>query len=148
VLVSQGGVDGGFTFFVKDGKLRYTYNYVAEQRFEVVSDKDVPSGRHALSFEFEPTGKAQPLKGKGTPGVAKLFVDGKPVGEAKLPVTIPIVMGLASGVSVGADAGAPVSEEYEPPFAFTGTVERVVYDVSGEHVVDHEAEIRMALARQ
>jgi arylsulfatase A-like enzyme len=148
VLVSQGGVDGGFTFFVKGGKLRYTYNYVAEQRFEVVSDKDVPSGRHALSFEFEPTGKAQPLKGKGTPGVAKLFVDGKPVGEAKLPVTIPLAMGLASGVNVGADAGAPVTEGYEPPFPFTGTIEKVVYDVSGEHVVDQEAEIRMALARQ
>jgi arylsulfatase len=148
VLVSQGGVDGGFTFFVKGGKLRYTYNYVAEQRFEVVSDGSVPTGRHALSFEFEPTGEAEPLKGKGTPGIAKLFVDGKQIGEGELPVTIPIAMGLASGVSVGADAGAPVTEEYEPPFAFTGTIERIVYDISGKHVADHEAEIRMALARQ
>jgi arylsulfatase len=148
VLVSQGGVDGGFTFFVRDGKLRYSYNYVAERRFDVVSDTDVPAGRHALSFEFVPTGKAEPLKGKGTPGIAKLFVDGKPVGEGKLPVTIPLAMGLASGVNVGSDAGAPVTDEYAPPFAFTGTIERVVYDVSGKHVVDHEAEIRMALARQ
>lgn len=38
--------------------------------------------------------------------------------------------------------------EYRPPFAFTGTIARVVYDVSGESVVDHEAEIRMALARR
>ncbi|HEY7731296.1 MAG TPA: sulfatase-like hydrolase/transferase, partial [Gaiellaceae bacterium] len=148
VLVSQGGVDGGFTLFVKGGKLRYTYNYVAEQRFEVVSDGSVPTGRHALSFEFEPTGEAEPLKGKGTPGIAKLFVDGTQIGEGELPVTIPIAMGLASGVSVGADAGAPVTEEYEPPFAFTGTIERIVYDISGKHVADHEAEIRMALARQ
>jgi arylsulfatase len=148
VLVSQGGVDGGFTLFVKDGKLRYTYNYVAERRFEIVSDKDVPSGRHALSFEFEPTGKAEPLKGKGTPGKAKLLIDGKPAGGGELPVTIPIAMGLAAGVSVGSDPGAPVTDEYQPPFAFTGTIERVVYDVSGAHVVDHEAEIRMALARQ
>jgi arylsulfatase len=41
-----------------------------------------------------------------------------------------------------------VTEEYEPPFAFTGTIERIVYDISGKHVADHEAEIRMALARQ
>jgi arylsulfatase len=148
VLVSQGGVDGGFTLFVKGGKLRYTYNYVAERRFEIVSDKDVPSGRHALSFEFEPTGKAEPLKGKGTPGKAKLLIDGKPAGGGDLPVTIPIAMGLAAGVSVGSDPGAPVTDEYQPPFPFTGTIERVVYDVSGAHVVDHEAEIRMALARQ
>jgi arylsulfatase A-like enzyme len=148
VLVSQGGVDGGFTFFVQDGKLCYGYNYVAEQRFSIVSDEAVPTGRHALSFEFEPTGEPEPLKGKGAPGKLKLFVDGAPIGEGELPITIPLAMGLAAGVAVGADAGAPVSEDYEPPFAFTGTIERVVYDISGAHVVDHEAEIRMALARQ
>jgi arylsulfatase len=148
VLVSQGGVDGGFTFFVQAGKLRYTYNYVAEQRFAIVSDQDVPTGRHALSFELEPTGKPEPLKGKGAPGKLKLFVDGKPVGEGELPITIPLALGLAAGVAIGADAGAPVTEEYTSPFAFTGTIEKVVYDISGEHVVDHEAEIRVALARQ
>jgi Sulfatase len=148
VLVSQGGVDGGFTFFVQDGKLCYGYNYVAEQRFSIVSEEDVPTGRHALSFEFEPTGEPEPMKGKGAPGKLKLFVDGAPIGEGELPITIPLAMGLAAGVAVGADAGAPVSEDYEPPFAFTGTIERVVYDISGAHVVDHEAEIRMALARQ
>jgi hypothetical protein len=57
-------------------------------------------------------------------------------------------LGLAAGVAVGRDAGAPVTEEYTPPFPFTGTLRRVVYDVSSEHVVDHEAEIRIALARQ
>jgi arylsulfatase A-like enzyme len=148
VLVSQGGVDGGFSFFVQDRRLRYTYNYVAQQLFRVVSDEDVPTGRHALSFEFQPTGPAEPLKGKGTPGTAQLFIDGQPAGHGSLPVTIPLSMGLASGVSIGHDAGAPVTDEYAPPFAFTGTIEKVVYDISGERIVDHEAEIRMALARQ
>ncbi|MCS6849186.1 MAG: arylsulfatase, partial [Anaerolineae bacterium] len=148
VLVAQGGVDGGFTFFIKDGKLRYTYNYVAERYFHIVSDRDVPAGRHALSFEFEPTGEAEPMKGKGTPGKAKLFIDGKPAGGGELPVTIPLAMGLASGVNIGVDAGAPVTNEYTPPFPFTGKIHKVVYDVSGEHIVDHEAEIRVALARQ
>ena len=148
MLVSQGGVDGGFTFFVQDGRLRYTYNYVAQQQFHVVSDTKVPTGDHILSFEFEPTGEPEPLKGKGTPGIAKLFIDGEPAGQGELPVTIPLSLGLAAGVSVGRDAGAPVTDEYTPPFPFTGTLRRVVYDVSGEHVIDHEAEIRIALARQ
>ena len=34
VLVSQGGVDAGYSFWVRDGKLRYSYNYVADQFFE------------------------------------------------------------------------------------------------------------------
>src|SRR5215212_8656665 len=90
VLVSQGGVDGGFSFFVQGGRLRYTYNYVAQQHFHIVSDVQVPTGDHILSFEFEPTGNPEPLKGKGAPGIAKLFIDGEPVGQAELPVTIPL----------------------------------------------------------
>jgi arylsulfatase len=148
VLVSQGGVDGGFSFFVQDSRLRYTYNYVADQVFHVVSDSDVPAGHHVLSFEFKPTGDPEPLKGKGAPGTIMLFVDGQQVGSGELPVTIPIIMGLASGVSVGLDGGAPVTQEYVAPFAFTGTILRAVYDISGAAVVDHEAEIRVALARQ
>ena len=149
VLVSQGGIDGGFSFFVKDRKLVYVYNYVSDRRFRIVSDGEVPDGDHILSFEFEPTGEPEPLKGKGTPGKIKLFVDGEQIGEGELPVTIPLLLGLSSGVSIGLDAGAPVVEDdYHPPFAFTGTVQKVMYDVSGEHVVDHEAEFRIALARQ
>jgi arylsulfatase len=148
VLVSQGGVDGGFSFYVRDGRLRYGYNYVADQRFDITSDVDVPTGRHALSMEFAPTGPPSPREGKGAPGTVTLFVDGQPVGSGELPVTVPIMLGLSSGVSIGADAGAPVIPDYPAPFRFTGTIERVVYDVSGEHIVDHEAEIRAALARQ
>ncbi|WP_116951112.1 sulfatase-like hydrolase/transferase [Jiangella endophytica] len=148
VLVSQGGVDGGFTFFLRDGRLHYVYNYVADQEFHVVSDGTVPPGRHALSFEFAPTGEARTTEGKGTPGTATLFVDGVAIGSGELPVTIPIAMGLASGVAVGADAGSPVTQVYSAPFPFTGDIDRVVYDVSGDGIVDHEAEIRIALARQ
>ena len=148
VLVSQGGVDGGFSFYVHDGRLHYVYNYVADQEFHVVSDAIVPAGRHALSFQFEPTGEPRPLEGKGAPGIATLFVDGVPAGSGDLPVTIPITMGLASGIAVGSDAGSPVTEVYRSPFPFTGVIDRVVYDLSGDGVVDHAAEIRIALARQ
>ena len=49
---------------------------------------------------------------------------------------------------VGADTGSTVTPEYSAPFRFTGTIERVIVDVSGEHVADHEAELRIALAKQ
>jgi arylsulfatase A-like enzyme len=148
VLLCQGGVDGGYTFYVRDGKLCYGYNYVADQYFHVVSDTVMPAGRHILSFEFQPTGEPDPLKGKGVPATVSLFVDGAKVGSGDLPVTIPLSLGLAGGVSVGRDGGAPVIQEYQTPFAFTGTISRAVIDVSGELVVDHEAELRIALARQ
>jgi arylsulfatase len=150
VLVSMGGVDGGFSFYVKDRKLVYGYNYCADQRFRVQSDQTVPDGDHILSFEFTPTGKPDIPKGKGVPANIKLLVDGTPIGSGDLPVTIPLSLGLAAGVCVGSDAGSPTMEEsdYKPPFAFTGTLKKALIDVSGEAVEDKAAQMRMYLARQ
>jgi len=148
VLVSQGGVEAGFSFFMRDGRLHYAYNYLAEQLFHITSDDGIPSGRHILSFEFEPTAQPEPMKGKGAPGTIRLFVDGRQVGGGELPVTVPLTMGLGSGVAVGRDAGSPVGDGYVAPFPFTATLRRVAYDVSGQRVVDHEAELRYALAHQ
>src|SRR5262249_21932627 len=134
VLFSMGGNDGGYVFYVQGGRLTYGYNYVAAERFKVASDGPIPEGDHIFSFQFAPTGKADVAKGKGVPANIKLFVDGKPVGSGDLPVTIPLSLGLAAGVCVGKDAGSPVLEDYEPPFAFTGTVKRALVDVTGEAV--------------
>jgi hypothetical protein len=41
-----------------------------------------------------------------------------------------------------------VTDAYQAPYPFTGVLQRVVYDVSGKHITDHETEIRAALARQ
>jgi arylsulfatase len=148
VLYSMGGNDGGFSFYVQGGKLTYGYNYVADQRFKVQSDKAIPEGDHVFSFEFTPTGKPDIAKGRGVPANIKLFVDGKAVGSGDLPVTIPLNLGLAAGVSIGTDAGSPVMTDYQAPFTFTGAVKKALVDVSGEMIEDKEAQIKMYLARQ
>jgi arylsulfatase len=148
VLFSMGGNDGGFTFYVQDGKLTYGYNYVAESRFKVQADSAIPAGDHVFSFEFIPTGKPDIAHGKGVPATIKLFVDGEAVGSGDLPVTIPLALGLAAGVSIGTDAGSPVMLDYTPPFSFTGTVKKAMIDISGETIEDNEAKIKMYLARQ
>jgi arylsulfatase len=144
----MGGVDGGFVFYVQDGKLAYGYNYVADQRFKVQSDRALPEGDHIFSFEFKPTGEADISKGKGVPATITLFVDGAPVGHGDLPVTIPLSLGLAAGVCVGADAGSPVMTDYKAPFPFAGTVKKALIDVTGDAVEDKAAIMRMYLARQ
>jgi arylsulfatase len=148
VLFSMGGNDGGFSFYVQNGKLTYGYNYVADRRFKIQADAPIPEGDHILSFEFVPTGKPDIPHGKGVPATIRLFADGRPIGQGDLPVTIALTLGLAAGISVGADAGAPVMTDYTPPFAYAGTVKKVLVDVSGEHVEDYEAKMRMYLARQ
>ncbi len=47
------------------------------------------------------TGKPDFANGKGSPGIAKLFVDGKLVGQIDVPVTTPLILGLTGGVTCG-----------------------------------------------
>ncbi len=148
VLLSMGGNDGGISLYVKDAKLCFVHNYVTVDLFYVKSDGPLPAGRHFLSMEFQPTGPADPKHGKGTPGTVTLLVDGKEAGRGDLPVTSPIRLSQGGAMLVGADTGSTVTPEYSAPFRFTGTIERVIVDVSGEHVADHEAELRIALAKQ
>ncbi len=65
VLLSQGTAAGGYSFYVKDGRLRYVHNYVGRQLLEVESDEAVPAGKHELRFEFEPTGPPDLQPGQG-----------------------------------------------------------------------------------
>ena len=148
VLLSAGDVQGGFTFFMKNGKLRYVYNYVGSNFYSIESKDAVPPGHHELLFEFEPAGKPDIPHGKGAPGRGQLYVDGKLVGQADIPLTMPLALGLGGGFVCGADIGAPVTPEYKPPFEFTGTIYTVTVDVSGDLIRDIEAEMRHILARQ
>ncbi len=147
-LLSAGDVQGGFSFYVQGGKLHYVYNYVGANFYHVESNVAVPEGRHKLRVEFELTGKPDVKTGKGAPGRAQLYLDEKLVGDADVPLTMPLCIGLAGGIVCGADSGSPVWDKYAPPFRFTGTLHSAVVDVSGELIVDTEAQIRMAMARQ
>jgi len=148
VLLSAGDIQGGYTFYVKDGKLHYGYNYAAQKIFRVDSNVKVPEGRHKLRFQFEVTGQPQIRQGKGTPGQGQLFVDGKMVGEAEIPLTLPLSLGLGGGIVCGADTGATVIPDYQSPFAFTGKIHSVTVDVSGDTIKDSEMQLRHAMAHQ
>ena len=118
VLVCHGSNAGGYTLFVKDKKLHYVHNYVGAQEFHIESKESVPEGKSSLRYEFEPTGKPDIAKGKGTPGIGRLFINDKPVGQFDLPFTVPLIMGVGGGLSVGRNPGSAVSNLYGPPFDF------------------------------
>jgi arylsulfatase A-like enzyme len=147
VLLSQGSAAGGYSFFIQNGKLRYVHNYVGRKILGVESEDVVPAGKHELRFEFEPTGKPDMQKGKGAPGRLQLYVDGTLVGDADADVTTPFMFNPGA-LTCGANPGSPVTPDYVGPFTFTGTLNSVTLDVSGELIQDPEAELRVHLARQ
>jgi hypothetical protein len=152
VLVCHGSNAGGYTLFAKDNKLHYVHNYVGAQEFHVESGENLPEGKAKLRYEFEPTGKPDLAKGKGTPGHAQLYINDKLVGQTDLPVTVPLLLGLGGGLTVGRNPGSGVSQLYKPPFAFTGTIFKVTVDVSGQMLQDtdeeRKAHAKAAMARQ
>lgn len=147
VLMCQGSMAGGWSFYIKDGKLTYVHNYVSRALYTVSTTDPVPAGRHELRFEFEPTGKPDLATGKGTPGRAQLYIDRQLVAEADFPVTTPIMFN-PGGLTCGANPGQPVTADYRAPFRFTGTLHRVTIDMSGELITDADSEMRMHMARQ
>jgi len=145
VLVAVGGRFGGWSLFVKDGRLKYAYNFLGRRMQTVQSERPVPAGHHLLASSFEKTGQ-QPF---GAGGVVRLFIDGEQAGEMTLPFTIPVLAGAGESLQVGCDVGAPVTEEYTAPFRFTGTLYRVVVDLQGhEPPRDLEQEAVVEMARQ
>ncbi len=148
MLLRHGGTDGGYALYMKEGKLHYVHNYCAIEYFEVDSGEAVTPGKHELRYEFEPTGDADLMHGKGTPGRGRLYVDGTQVGEIEMPVTTPLSLGLTGGIQAGVAPGAPIGDYWEPDFAFNGKLSKVTVDVSGDVLRHHEAEERKLMAQQ
>ena len=147
VLLCQGSVAGGYSLFMKAGKLVYVHNYVARDYFKVESPEPVPTGKHEVRFEFEPTGELNMLEGKGAPGRLQLYVDGNLVAEYDAPYTTPMILNPGA-LTCGANPGSPITPDYKGRFAFTGTIHTVTIDVSGDLIVDTDAQVRVAMARQ
>jgi arylsulfatase len=145
VLFAHGCRFGGHALYVKDGKLKYDYNYVGEMDQFVESDKPIPTGDCRLSASFEKAGTGTP-----TEGLLTLYINKEKVGEGKIK-TQPGKFSLAGeGLNVGMDRGEPVTSDYpgDAPWAFTGgTIHKVIVNVSGDPWVDREKEVRAAFAR-
>lgn len=128
VLASFGGEFGGWSLFLKDGKLHYVHNYLKIKDFAVSSAKAVPAGKHTLSVRFTPTGKN--LKPDFFTGDVVLSVDGEKVGELKDIKTGAQYCSMNGyGLQIGRNIGTAVSHEYKAPFGFTGRLDKVIIEL-------------------
>jgi hypothetical protein len=148
VLFAGGGLIGGHSLYIKDRRLQYTYNWIGTHLQDVVADRDITAGRHAFTAEFSLEERNEDHAMPGFTGSLTLYVDNEPVGKGSI-VTQPGAFCLVGdGICVGRDSASPVTPKYRSPFRFTGgTIDKVVVDVSGEHFVDHEAQVRAWLMR-
>ena len=149
VIIAQGANIGGWSLYAKGGKLKYCYNWGGFKHFMVEATTPIPSGEHQVRMEFAYAGG-----GLGKGGKVTLYTDGKKVGEGNIEATLTNVFSADDGCDVGEDTGAPVSPDYGPQGnAFNGHVKGVQLAITeatgkGDHLVDPQAAIRVAMARQ
>ena len=137
VLVAQGDWCGGYALFVRDGHLVHDYNFV-NRHYVVRSDRPIPPGKCLLGFRATKTG---PSQAEGT-----LLMNGEACGSVDMPQTYRAQTSFI-GLEVG-QAPKPSVSDFEAPFAFTGKLHRVTYDLADDQAVDTAGELRGALRRQ
>ena len=148
VLVCCGGHTGGFTLFLKEGKLHWEHNFYNETRYRVSSTAAISPGHHVLSAEVkvDKEGKFE------TGGSVTLRLDKTTIGEGRFDKQIGGFFTANESFDIGCDTCSPVSDQYETPFAFTGTIHRVLVDTSEATFEDlaahHEQLARYARAMQ
>jgi len=142
VIFAHGGVSGGHSLYVKDGRLRYTFNWVGTKLQDVVADRDLDPGRHVVVAEFTAAGPSEDPKMPGAKGTLELYVDDQKVGSGEIVTQPGYFCVVGDGLCVGRDSASPVTPEYTAPFPFTGEIEKVVVDVSGQRYPSHEGDVR------
>ena len=145
VILAQAGRFGGWSFYLKDGKPTYTYNWLGLQRYTVAATQAVAAGKATIRFDFAYDGG-----GLGKGGTGTLFVNGKQVASGRIERTQFAIFSADEGADVGADEGTPVTEDYKVPFKFTGKIAKVTVDIAPMKAADkaEEEKARAAVAHK
>jgi len=117
VIVAVGGMTGGFTMFIKGGRLYYDYNYL-DGVYYTLESPPLEEGPAELKFKFTRTADFA--------GTGELFVNGEKVDEVAMPQMHISTYSLAETFDVGRDTGTQVSRIYSGPFPFKGDLDRVI----------------------
>ncbi len=138
VLFATGTENSGVSIFVQHDRLVIDYNAFDDHTI-LESDIEIPAGASTLVAQFR--------RGAGMAGSMSLEVDGEPAGSIELPLFMRMMSSV--GPSIAYDHGSAVSNRYEAPFAFTGTLHEVVIQLlSPQDLEARAAEAAAEMSRQ
>jgi len=129
VIVANASFLGGFSLYVKAGKLHYTYSFLGLKLDTLEASERLPEGKVQVRYEFE----ADEPGRMATGGTGRLFVNDAKVAEGRLEHTVPLRFTGYVGMDIGRDNGLPVSPDkvyyLRAPFAFEGRIEKVEFEL-------------------
>ena len=145
VILAQGGLTGGHSLYVKDGKPKYCYNFFGLDRYYAEGSSEIPPGEHQVRMEFTYDGG-----GVGKGGRATLYIDGVDVGDGRIEQTEAFLFSADETCDVGDEFGSPVTDDYSVK-KFTGEVHWVELELGLDdhnHMIRPEDRIRVAMGIQ
>jgi arylsulfatase A-like enzyme len=122
-LMALGGVSGGMSLYVKNGRPTFYYNFFDVAGYRIQSPEVLLKGASKVRLEFRPD---EP--GPGKPATVTLFVNDKQVAQGKVEKTVPFRFGVEP-FDVGADNVSAVSRDYSAPYSFKGQLKSVTINL-------------------
>jgi len=124
VIIAQAGYFGGWTLYMKEGRVHHEYNWFAQERTNISGSTPLAPGKHTIVYEFVPESRKP-----GSGGKATLSVNGTKVADGNIPKTQPFAFSGDEGVDVGMDSETNVSPDYKQGNnAFTGKIVKVTVE--------------------
>jgi arylsulfatase len=136
MIVTQGGRFGGYGFYVLKGKPVYVWNLLDLKRVRWEGPDALSPGKHTLEFDYKYDGLGlgtlafNNVSGIGRGGTGVLTVDGKEVARQSMERSIPLILQWDENFDIGADTGTPVADDYQVPFPFTGTLDKLTLTIN------------------
>jgi arylsulfatase len=148
VIVAEADEMGGFSLWVDEkGLLHHSYSMMGVEQYKHVSTEPIPTGDITVRMQFD-ADKQERSAG----GTVSLYANDRKIGEGRLEKTVFFRFSGYSGMDVGRDNGLVVDRAYaaKAPYAFTGTIKKVVFDLKpathGDEKALHEAAAHAAAA--
>jgi len=148
VIIAQGGRFAGWSLYVKDGIVKYVYNWFDSEYTYVVANEKLPPGTVNIRYHFDFDGGQPGAGGKGT-----LHINDAKAGEGRIEKTVPFVFSADETMDIGGDFALPVTDDYPEgeKNAFQGKINWVRIDLEEDdvsHLEPAELKYHRVMARQ
>ncbi len=122
VIVCQGGRFGGLSFYMRNGRPAFSYNYLGLESTQIISSQALKAGNYLLAYDFKYDGG-----GMGKGGLGTITVNGKKVAEKRIEKTQPGIFSVDDLADVGTDDGTHVAD-YGASAKFNGKIVSVTIE--------------------
>ena len=122
VIVCQGGRFGGLSFYLKNGKPAFSYNFLGMESTHIMASQVLKPGKYQLVYDFKYDGG-----GPGKGGIGTITVNGSKAAEGRIARTQPGIFSVDDLADVGVDDGTWVAD-YGASAKFNGKIGKVTLE--------------------